>query len=256
MKINRSEFLCNWRRHRRSGGCVGAAASHGAQVSLLEQAPALTEVGAGLQISENGMCVYCVRLGWRICLPARSRTVRSCAITAKGALSAGCPVPSAGPTYYFHRADLLNLLHSAARKAGVDVRLGAKVSNRCRNTPTKPKSCLASGEAAARRMRRSPPTVGAARSARSLNGPEDTRIHPSGRLARHHPLATGFRRGDGIPDHGAGSACRDLPFARSKHDEHRCGRRALGLAGRGLAKLKGDPDDLRARFSGFRRSGT
>lgn len=116
------------------GGIGGLAAAlalgqSGAQVTVLEQAPALTEVGAGLQISANGMCVLRA-LGVVSEVPEAGQRSHGTLLRdyRKGRLISRLPGPSAGPTYYYHRADLLNLLHNAAQQAGVDFRLGARVT--------------------------------------------------------------------------------------------------------------------------------
>lgn len=120
--------------HIIGGGIGGLAAAlvlsrKGGHVTLLEQAPELTEVGAGLQISANGMAVLRALkvVGEKTPggLKSYGTELRDC---RRGRLISEVPAPSAGPTYYFHRADLIDLLHSAALQAGVDIRLGARVT--------------------------------------------------------------------------------------------------------------------------------
>ena len=115
------------------GGIGGLAAAlalrqFGGQVTLLEQASALTEVGAGVQISANGMVVLRV-LG---VVGDKPETGQRSAGTVlrdyrKGRVISRVSRPDAGSTYYYHRADLLDLLHRAAERAGVDIRLGVRV---------------------------------------------------------------------------------------------------------------------------------
>lgn len=118
------------------GGIGGMAAAivlarQGAAVTVYEQAPALEEVGAGLQVSINGQ-----------------RALRALGVVAAGqvpdaaSLSAGTrmidgrsgrevamvPGPRGGPTWYIHRADLLGLLVNTAQDAGVKVELGRLLS--------------------------------------------------------------------------------------------------------------------------------
>ncbi len=105
-----------------------ALAQRGARVEVLEQAPELTEVGAGLQISHNGMVVLealnVVAPNWA----EGTRAVRSRGTRLvdgpSGKLVHTLPSPAAGPTFYFHRADLLALLETRARSLGVEIRLG------------------------------------------------------------------------------------------------------------------------------------
>lgn len=116
------------------GGIGGLAAAlalrqRGAQVTVLEQAPALTEVGAGLQISANGMAVLRALnvVGHE---PEDGQISHGTILRdyRKGRVISRIPAPVAGPTYYYHRADLLDLLHRAAVDAGVTIRLGAQVA--------------------------------------------------------------------------------------------------------------------------------
>ena len=129
MKIEGLEFCVI------GGGIGGLAAAlalqqRGAQVTVLEQARDLTEVGAGLQISANGMTV--LRALGIADDPAKNAQKSHGTVLRdyrKGRVISRVPVPSAGPTWYYHRADLLDLLHKAARQAGVSIRLDARVTN-------------------------------------------------------------------------------------------------------------------------------
>lgn len=118
------------------GGGIGgmavatALAQRGARVTVYEQAEALSEVGAGLQISANGQAALraigavsgaapdtaTVSTGTRF---LDGHTGRAVGFT---------PPPQAGPTWYMHRADLLDLIVQAAMRAGVRIELdGHKV---------------------------------------------------------------------------------------------------------------------------------
>lgn len=120
------------------GGGIGglaaacALAQRGAQVTVLEQADAITEVGAGLQIGPNGFAVMRA-LG-------AGDALADCSVRAHGmCLLNGA---TAGPVfeldfqrfaadqhYYFvHRADLVNVLADAAQKAGVQIKLSQQVT--------------------------------------------------------------------------------------------------------------------------------
>ena len=115
------------------GGIAGLAAAralvrHGAQVTVLEQAGAFREVGAGLQISPNGARVLDA-LGLGAAL--RDHALRGQAVTLRKA-STGAQVlrmalPQDGPGFHMiHRADLVGLLQAAL--PGV-IRLGARVES-------------------------------------------------------------------------------------------------------------------------------
>ncbi|MBI1172237.1 monooxygenase [bacterium] len=104
-----------------------ALALRGARVCVLEQADAIREVGAGLQISPNGAAVL-KALGLGTALEAAS--VRASAVELRDGLTGGVVTrldvarlrPQQG--YHFvHRADLIGLLQAGAREAGVEMRL-------------------------------------------------------------------------------------------------------------------------------------
>ncbi|SDW31417.1 salicylate hydroxylase [Ruegeria halocynthiae] len=133
------------------GGIGGLAAAlalckQGGQVTVLEQAPALTEVGAGLQISANGMAVLRA-LGVAGGAPEAGQISGGTVLRdyRKGRVISRVAAPAAGPTYYYHRADLLDLLFKAAEHAGVDIRLSARVTT-VRKHPGEVEIVLESGE--------------------------------------------------------------------------------------------------------------
>jgi salicylate hydroxylase len=117
------------------GGGIGgltaalAFARTGARVTVLEQAAALTEIGAGLQITPNGARVLDA-LGLSGALD--SKGLRAQAVQPLDALS-GRSVAQFGlshlnPPYRFlHRADLIALLAEACDGAGVTLNTGAYV---------------------------------------------------------------------------------------------------------------------------------
>jgi salicylate hydroxylase len=118
------------------GGGIGgltaalAFARTGAKVTVLEQAPALTEVGAGLQITPNGAVVL-EALGLGAVMAERG--LRATAVEPMDGLS-GARVARfdltglKGPAYrFFHRADLIDMLAGACATAGVVLRTGARV---------------------------------------------------------------------------------------------------------------------------------
>lgn len=115
------------------GGGIGgltaalALAQRGAQVTVLEQADAISEVGAGIQVSPNGFCVL-KALGVDEAL--RATCVKGEAVELRD-YKAGRVVTrldlgllDEGQEYFFvHRADLIDVLANACREAGVSIRL-------------------------------------------------------------------------------------------------------------------------------------
>ncbi|MCA0961845.1 FAD-dependent monooxygenase [Salipiger bermudensis] len=135
------------------GGIGGLAAAlalrqRGAEVRVLEQAGAITEVGAGIQVSPNGLRVI-EALGLGEALRARScrgravrlRDYRDGAEVTRLDLDR---LPPAQGYYFVHRADLIELLADAAREAGVTIRLLQKVTS-VRPGP-RPELSLANGD--------------------------------------------------------------------------------------------------------------
>ncbi len=111
------------------GGLTAALClrAKGGDVTVLEQADAIREVGAGLQITPNGVAVLRA-LGLEDTL-ARD-AVRGQAVILRNYRDAGevlrldlTDMGADQPFYFVHRFDLVNLLADAARAAGVQVRL-------------------------------------------------------------------------------------------------------------------------------------
>jgi len=129
------------------GGGIGgftaalALAQRGAVVRVLEQADQIGEVGAGLQISPNGVRVLdALGLG----AEARARATRSQGVWLRDGVSGHEVIDldlarlRPDETYLmFHRADLLDLLMQAAVAAGVTVETGVRV-DRVEATAGKP----------------------------------------------------------------------------------------------------------------------
>lgn len=116
------------------GGFAAAAAlaSRGARVTVLEQAPEITEVGAGLQISPNGFAVLDA-LG--LAETARARAMRARAVVLADGLSGREVVRMDLETLrpgkdflLFHRADLIEILAHRAAELGVEVETGVEVT--------------------------------------------------------------------------------------------------------------------------------
>ncbi|MFC3179828.1 FAD-dependent monooxygenase [Cypionkella sinensis] len=110
-----------------------ALARQGAEVTVLEQADAIREIGAGLQISPNGAAVL-RDLGLGPALEAAS--LRAAAVELRDGRDGGLVLRldlarlRPGQGYHFlHRADLIDLLAKAARAAGVQIRLLQKIDS-------------------------------------------------------------------------------------------------------------------------------
>ena len=111
------------------GGLTATLAlqARGAEVTVLEQAGEITEVGAGLQISPNGSVVLgALGLGKAL---ARA-SVQAQAVVLRDYRRAGEVLRldlkryAPGQSFWFvHRADLIDLLADAVRHAGIQVRL-------------------------------------------------------------------------------------------------------------------------------------
>lgn len=108
-----------------------ALAQRGADVTILEQAPEIAEVGAGLQISPNGARVLDA-LGLGAGLRARAVTAHAVQLydyRGSGVLRLGLDEAGDGGYHFVHRADLIDLLADGARAAGVRIRLMQTVTN-------------------------------------------------------------------------------------------------------------------------------
>ncbi len=107
-----------------------ALARRGARVRVLEQAPAIAEVGAGLQISPNGLAVLDA-LGLGDAIRARSVTARAIRLRDHR----GAPVltldlaryQTGRPYLFVHRARLIEVLEAGARRAGAVIETGVRL---------------------------------------------------------------------------------------------------------------------------------
>jgi salicylate hydroxylase len=109
-----------------------ALALRGAKVTVLEQADAIREVGAGLQISPNGACVLRA-LGLQAALDAGSTRAQAVRLVdgPSGDLVAHIDLARLRPGqgyHFLHRADLVGILLQAAQEAGVTLRLLSRIS--------------------------------------------------------------------------------------------------------------------------------
>ena len=123
-----------------AGGGIGglaaavACAQRGVQVKLLERAPQLSEVGAGIQIGPN---VTRILQAWGLgaalsqvaAFPEalQARDAQSGRVLGTLTLGARAQARYGAPYATIHRADLQGLLHRAAKSAGVDMLLGQTV---------------------------------------------------------------------------------------------------------------------------------
>ncbi len=113
-----------------------ALARRGASVTVLERAPALTEVGAGLQLAPNGIGVLAA-LGLDREVAALATDVQAIELrehrhdqlVARVPLGAACRARYGWPYWQVHRADLLGVLADAAAGAGVTIRLATLVES-------------------------------------------------------------------------------------------------------------------------------
>ncbi len=109
-----------------------ALAQRGAEVTVLEQAGRIAEVGAGIQLSPNGVAVLdALGLGGE----ARNRAMRNRAvrlvdgITGRDVIRMDVGYLRPAQTFLlFHRADLIDILHQAAVAAGVKVETCARAT--------------------------------------------------------------------------------------------------------------------------------
>jgi len=119
------------------GGLAAAVAlaQRGARVRVFEQAAVLGEVGAGIQISPNGVAVLAA-LGLRDAAEARASLPQAVELVdfRGGRPPARLPLGQAIltrhglPYWHLHRADLLSVLAAGAAGAGVELALGTAVS--------------------------------------------------------------------------------------------------------------------------------
>ncbi|MEP1767533.1 MAG: FAD-dependent monooxygenase [Sulfitobacter sp.] len=152
-----------------------ALARRGVAVTVLEQAPKIREVGAGLQVSPNGLAVLRA-LGLEKRLADRG-AVRGQAVVMQAHDRAGdvarldlTRLPADQTYYFMHRADLVDVLARAAREQNVSFEMGAQVDEV--SFGDIPKLTLHDGS-----MRRAELVVGAdgihSRARTALNGTDD-----------------------------------------------------------------------------------
>ena len=108
-------------------------ALRGAQVQMLEQAPAIREVGAGIQIAPNGARVLrALGLGGdlgRIGVQARALNLLNGETGARVVRMDLTRRPQDRDYHFIHRADLIEMLRKGALDAGAAVHLNAQVAS-------------------------------------------------------------------------------------------------------------------------------
>ncbi len=116
-----------------AGLAVGAAlGQRGHTVRVAERAPEVREVGAGIQISPNGVRVLGAlglqeALGDVALLIERVRLIDG--VSGRNVLTLDLSTMGGGASWYaFHRADLIELLAEAARAAGAMIDTGTEIS--------------------------------------------------------------------------------------------------------------------------------
>lgn len=117
------------------GGLAAALAlkARGADVTVLEQAEAITEVGAGIQVSPNGAAVL-TALGLQKEFEAASIRCRAVVLAdynRRGEVLRLDLMRHARDLRFafVHRADMIDLLADAVRQAGINIRLLQKVDS-------------------------------------------------------------------------------------------------------------------------------
>jgi salicylate hydroxylase len=109
--------------------CALGLARAGLRVTVLERAPIIDEVGAGIQLSPNATRILRAFGALEGCLPhalapdaLRVRSGRSGALLMRMPLGALADARWGAPHLVIHRADLQRVLLACCREAGVDVR--------------------------------------------------------------------------------------------------------------------------------------
>ena len=131
------------------GGLAAAVclARRGARVTVVERAEALRDVGAGVQISPNGVRVlHAMGLGPALEAAGDQAEAVELRTGEDGRPVARLPLPRGALAQWrlLHRADLLDLLAGAAVAAGAELRLGETVTS-VRPTEGRPIATLEGG---------------------------------------------------------------------------------------------------------------
>ncbi len=212
-----------------------ALAQRGARVTVLEQAPAITEVGAGLQISPNGAAVLAalgqgdaLRVGGVISRAVELRDFRRGAKVLRLDLSR---YTGPHPFVLIHRARLIGLLEQAARAAGVTIKLDTRA-----DPATLTESPLILGADGLHSHIRT-----------TLNGPSDAFF--TGQVAWRTVIADTDAKPEAHVYMGPGRHLVTYPLAGGLRNIVAVEERATWVA-EGWAHVD-DPENLRRAFAGF-----
>ena len=229
-----------------------ALARRGVAVTVLEQAPEITEVGAGLQVSPNGLAVLRA-LGLEKRLVARG-AVRGRAVVMQAHDAAGRDVarldlmrlPSEQAYYFMHRADLVDVLLQAAREQNVSFELGCAVGSV--TSGETPQIGLENGE-----TRRAEVIIGAdgihSRARRALNGADDAFF--TGQVAWRATVPNSFGHEDvAMVTMGPARHLVSYPLRGGEMVNLVAVEECEGWAEEGWNHVD-DPANLRAAFAGF-----
>lgn len=228
-----------------------ALARRGVAVTVLEQAPAIREVGAGLQVSPNGLFVLRAlglekRLQERGAVRGRAVVMRSFDREEDLARLDLTLLPTGQAYFFMHRADLVDVLARAAREHNVTFEMGAQV--RDVQTGDMPELTLTDGT-----TRRAELIVGAdgihSRARIALNGADDAAF--TGQVAWRATVANRFGHGNhAMVTMGAGRHLVSYPLRGGDMVNLVAVEERKSWAAEGWNHAD-DPANLRAAFAGW-----
>ena len=228
-----------------------ALARRGVAVTVLEQAPAIREVGAGLQVSPNGLFVLRAlglekRLQERGAVRGRAVVMRSFDREEDLARLDLTLLPTGQAYFFMHRADLVDVLARAAREHNVTFEMGVQV--RDVQTGDMPELTLTDGT-----TRRAELIVGAdgihSRARIALNGADDAAF--TGQVAWRATVANRFGHGNhAMVTMGAGRHLVSYPLRGGDMVNLVAVEERKSWAAEGWNHAD-DPANLRAAFAGW-----
>lgn len=228
-----------------------ALARRGVAVTVLEQAPAIREVGAGLQVSPNGLFVLRAlglekRLQERGAVRGRAVVMRSFDREEDLARLDLTLLPTGQAYFFMHRADLVDVLARAAREHNVTFEMGVQV--RDVQTGDMPELTLTDGT-----TRRAELIVGAdgihSRARIALNGADDAAF--TGQVAWRATVANRFGHGNhAMVTMGAGRHLVSYPLRGGDMVNLVAVEERKSWAAEGWNHAD-DPANLRATFAGW-----
>ena len=228
-----------------------ALARRGVAVTVLEQALAIREVGAGLQVSPNGLFVLRAlglekRLQERGAVRGRAVVMRSFDREEDLARLDLTLLPTGQAYFFMHRADLVDVLARAAREHNVTFEMGVQV--RDVQTGDMPELTLTDGT-----TRRAELIVGAdgihSRARIALNGADDAAF--TGQVAWRATVANRFGHGNhAMVTMGAGRHLVSYPLRGGDMVNLVAVEERKSWAAEGWNHAD-DPANLRAAFAGW-----